>query len=111
MVEWGSIGFLLGAIVCIVFFGMGVCCGTNRNSKVCNKKQPDTDSDVRIYTYSRDRDRNCDRHNMERFSREEIARVLVMLLSDYKNSLSPHEKDVLRYIKEKAVESQESEEV
>ena len=38
--EWGCIGFLLGAVVCLVFFGMGVCYGG------CDSKQPDDDSDA-----------------------------------------------------------------
>ena len=70
MIE-GSIGFLLGAIVCLIFFGTGVCIGNDRS----DKGQPLPDSDVRIYVYSRDRNRSGDKR-VHKFSDEEMIFVL-----------------------------------
>ena len=70
MVE-GSIGFLLGAIVCLIFFGTGVCVGDNRS----DKEQHDPDSDVRIYIYNRDRSRGSDKR-VRKYSNEEMIFVL-----------------------------------
>lgn len=73
--EMGCIGFLLGAIACLVFVGLGVCIG-DRSGKGRDNGQSVSDNDVRIYVYSRDRNRNRNRHRMERFSKQEMIFVL-----------------------------------
>ena len=55
--EMGCIGFLLGALVCLVFTGIGVCFGR------IDKKQPDSDSDVNIYVPMRHRNRGGNKNN------------------------------------------------
>ena len=55
--EMGCIGFLLGALVCLVFTGIGVCFGR------IDKKQPDSDSDVNIYVPMRHRNRGSNKNN------------------------------------------------
>ena len=55
--EMGCIGFLLGALVCLVFTGIGVCFGR------IDKKQPDSDSDVNVYIPMRHRDRGGNKNN------------------------------------------------
>lgn len=69
--EMGCIGFLLGAVACLVFVGLGVCIGDNRS----DKGQPDPDSDVRIYIYNRDRSRGSDKR-VRKYSNEEMIFVL-----------------------------------
>ena len=49
--EMGCIGFLLGALVCLVFTGIGVCFGRS------DKEQHDSDSDINIYVPMRHRNR------------------------------------------------------
>lgn len=41
--EWGCMGFLLGALTAIVFVGIGVCFGRN------DKRALDDDTDVRVH--------------------------------------------------------------
>lgn len=55
--EMGCIGFLLGALVCLVFTGIGVCFGR------IDKKQPDSDSDVNVYIPMRHRNRGGNKNN------------------------------------------------
>ena len=55
--EMGCIGFLLGALVCLVFTGIGVCFGR------IDKKQPDSDSDVNVYIPMRHRNRSGNKNN------------------------------------------------
>ena len=74
MVEWGCIGFLLGAIVCLVFFGTGVCVG-DRSDKGRDNGQSIPDSDVRIYVYNRDRNRGGNKR-VYKYSDEEMIFVL-----------------------------------
>ena len=50
--EMGCIGFLLGALVCLVFTGIGVCFGRS------DKEQHDSDSDINIYVPMRHRNRS-----------------------------------------------------
>ena len=69
--EWGCIGFLLGAIVCLVFVGVGVCISDRDN-----KGQPCDDSDVRIYVLSRHRDRSRNQRIYKQHSKEEMSFVL-----------------------------------
>ena len=45
--EWGCIGFLLGAIVCLIFFGMGVWYG--------GQEEQDDVPDIKIYVPSRNK--------------------------------------------------------
>ena len=67
--EMGCIGFLLGALVCLVFTGIGVCFGRS------DKEQSVSDSDVRIYVYSRDRNRGGNKR-VHQFSNQEMIFVL-----------------------------------
>ena len=55
--EMGCIGFLLGALVCLVFTGIGVCFGRN------DKEQHDSDSDINIYVPMRHRNRGGNKNN------------------------------------------------
>lgn len=57
MIEWGCIGFLLGALVCLVFTGIGVCFGRS------DKEQHDPDSDVNVYIPVRHRNRSGNKNN------------------------------------------------
>ena len=67
--EMGCIGFLLGALVCLVFTGIGVCFGR------IDKKQPDSDSDVNIYVPMRHRNRGGNKR-VHQFSNQEMIFVL-----------------------------------
>jgi len=96
MVEWGCIGFLLGAIVCIVFFGMGVCCGR------CNNEQSDDDSDVQLYVLNRYRTRSRD--NRHDIPKQEIVDVLYML----RIAASSREKRVIDYLIDKEEEHEQN---
>lgn len=64
--EWGCMGFLLGAIVSLVFCGIGVCFGRN------DKEQHESSDDIRIYIPDRDRSRS----SVVRYSAEEMTFVL-----------------------------------
>lgn len=55
--EMGCIGFLLGALVCLVFTGIGVCFGRS------DKEQHDSDSDINIYVPMRHRNRGGNKNN------------------------------------------------
>ena len=78
--EWGCIGFLIGAIVCLVFFGMGVCYGGS------DPEQSDDDSDVRIYVLNRHRDRSRNQRDNPPDSKEitdiRISSALVVVCPD-----------------------------
>ena len=67
--EMGCIGFLLGALVCLVFTGIGVCFGRN------DKEQHDFDSDINIYIPMRHRNRG-DNKNINPPTFEEKIMVL-----------------------------------
>ena len=88
--EWGCIGFLLGAIVCLIFFGMGVCYGG------CDNEQSDDDSDVRIYVLNRHRDRSRNQRD-DPPDAQEITDVLYML----RIAASHREKRVIDYLIDK----------
>ena len=88
--EWGCIGFLLGAVVCLVFFGMGVCYGG------CDSKQPDDDSDVQLYVLNRYRDRSRNQRDDPPDS-QEITDVLYMM----RIAASSREKRVIDYLIDK----------
>ena len=88
--EWGCIGFLIGAIVCLVFFGMGVCYGG------CDTEQSDDDSDVRIYVLNRHRDRSRNQRDNPPDTKE-ITDVLYML----RIAASNREKRVIDYLIDK----------
>ena len=88
--EWGCIGFLIGAIVCLVFFGMGVCYGGS------DPEQSDDDSDVRIYVLNRHRDRSRNQRDNPPDSKE-ITDVLYML----RIVASQREKRVIDYLIDK----------
>ena len=90
MIEWGCIGFLAGAIVCLVFFGMGVCYGGS------DPEQSDDDSDVHLYVFSRHRDRSRDQRDNPPDA-EEIIDVLYTL----RIAASHREKRVLDYLIDK----------
>ena len=64
--ELVSIGFLLGALMAIIFVGIGVCFGRN------DKEQLAAPDDVRIYIPDRDRSRR----SVVRYSAEEMTFVL-----------------------------------
>ena len=66
MGEWVSIGFMLGTLVCIIFFSAGVIIG--------DKREHSDDSDVRIYVPNGNRDRS--RNNRPDISDEELAAML-----------------------------------
>ena len=86
MIE-GSIGFLLGAVVCLVFFGTGVCFGRS------DKEQHDPDSDVNIYIPLRYRDRGSSKRDSPPDARE-ITDVLYIL----RIGASSREKRVIDYL-------------
>ena len=85
--EMGCIGFLLGALVCLVFTGIGVCFGRS------DKEQHDPDSDVNVYIPVRDRDRGSYKRDNE-FSPEEVKGVLYAM----RMGASAYERDVLDYV-------------
>lgn len=88
--EMGCIGFLLGALVCLVFTGIGVCFGRS------NKEQPDPDSDMRLYVFNRYRNRGGDKRDRKPTS-QEIEDVLFIL----RLGASDHEKWVIDYLIDK----------
>lgn len=88
--EMASIGFLLGAVVAVIFVGIGVMFGDVRN----NKAGCDADSDMRVYVPCRNRSRRRDHRRI--VSHGEKAVILTVLLHTYKNTLTTHEKDVIQ---------------
>ena len=90
MIE-GSIGFLLGAVVAIVFFGMGVVVGDSdyRN----HKRQSNDDRDMRIYVPHRIRDRRGNNGCNKQVESEEVKDRLQNL----RLSLSEQEKKDVDY--------------
>ena len=94
--EWGCIGFLLGAIVCIVFFGMGVWYGGS------DTEQSDDDSDVQLYVFSRHRDRGSNQRDNPPDVKE-ITDVLYML----RIAASNREKRVIDYLIDKEGSNEE----
>ena len=72
--EMGCIGFLLGAVACLAFVGLGVCIG-DRSGKGRDNGQSIPDSDVRIYVYNRDRNRGGNKR-VCKYSDEEMIFVL-----------------------------------
>lgn len=69
MFEWGCIGFMLGTLVCMIFFGAGVVIG--------DKRTHDGDSDDIVYHFSPDREcGGMDRHDP---TPEEIETVLYVM--------------------------------
>ena len=87
--EMGCIGFLLGALVCLVFTGIGVCFGR------IDKKQPDSDSDVNIYVPMRHRNRGGNKNNNPPTFEEKI-----MVLNTLRVGSSVFEQRVIDSIQE-----------
>jgi len=96
MFEWGSIGFMLGTLVCIIFFGAGVVIGDKRN----DTGELRNDSDNRVCGSSSDRvDRSVDGNPTP----EEIELVLYVL----RLGSSDRERRVLDYLIDKECENAE----
>ena len=85
--EMGCIGFLIGALVCLVFTGIGVCFGRS------DKEQHDPDSDVTVYIPLRYRDRGSNKRDIPPDARE-ITDVLYIL----RIGASSREKRVIDYL-------------
>lgn len=93
--EMGCIGFLLGALVAIVFVGIGVCFGRLDKGKLSG----DSNSDV--HNPSDDREyRSVDRHTTE-----EMIQVLEVL----RLGACRHERQILNEIIEMLEEREEKE--
>ena len=93
--DIGSICLCLtvGALICFACIGLGVCIGVRHD-----KGQSVSDSDVRIYVYSRDRNRGSDKRDNP--SRQEIEDVLYTL----RIGASNREKWVIDYLIDKEAE-------
>lgn len=89
--EIGSIAICLtlGALICLVFTGIGVCFGRS------SKEQHDSDSDVIVYIPMRYRNRGRDKRDSKP-SPEEIDEVLEY----FRIGASDREKRVIDYLKE-----------
>ena len=87
--EVGCIGFLLGALVCLVFTGIGVCFGRN------DKEQHDSDSDINIYVPMRHRNRGGNKNNNPPTFEEKI-----MVLNTLRVGTSVFEQRVIDSIQE-----------
>ena len=84
--ETGCIGFLLGALVAIVFCGIGVCFGR------LDKSESADDRDIRIYSPSSDRQhRSVDRYT---HTAEEMIQVLQMM----RFGVCRYERDILNEV-------------
>lgn len=86
--EMGCIGFLLGALVCLVFTGIGVCIGR------IDKKQPDSDSDVNVYIPMQHRNRSGNKSNPPTFEEK------MMVLNTLRVGTSGFEQKVIDCIQE-----------
>lgn len=93
MMDIGSVTLCvtIGTLICLIFFGMGVCIGNARD----HKKQFDADNDVRIYVFSRYRDRSGDQRGGKP-SYEEMT----LVLQNVKRSTTGHEREVMDAIEE-----------
>ena len=92
--EMGCIGFLLGAVACLVFVGLGVCIG-DRSGKGRDNGQSIPDSDVRIYVYNRDRNRGGNKNNNPPTFEEKM-----MVLNTLRVGISGFEQKVIDCIQE-----------
>ena len=92
--EMGCIGFLIGAIVCLVFVGIGVCFGRNDKGNIDGKLCDD--SDMRLYVFNRHRDRGSNQRDNPPDTKE-ITDVLYML----RIAASQREKRVIDYLIDK----------
>lgn len=94
--EIGSITICitLGALICLVFTGIGVCFGRS------SKEQHDPDSDVTVYIPLRYRNRSGDKRDNP--SRQEIEDVLYTL----RIGASNREKWVIDYLIDKEGENE-----
>ena len=90
--EIGSITICitLGALICLVFTGIGVCFGRS------SKEQHDPDSDVTVYIPLRHRDRSRDQRDNPPDA-QEITDVLYMM----RIAASSREKRVIDYLIDK----------
>jgi len=73
MFEWVCIGVLLGAVICLVFVGIGICFG--RVDKGTDKRELCDDSDMRIYIPVGRRG-GCGYNGSDLPTRQEIETVL-----------------------------------
>ena len=87
--EMGCIGFLLGALVCLVFTGIGVCFGRN------DKESHDRDSDVNVYIPMRNRNRSGNKRGCPPTFEEKI-----MVLNTLRVGSSTFEQKVIDSIQE-----------
>lgn len=87
--EMGCIGFLLGALVCLVFTGIGVCFGRS------NKEQHGSDSDINIYVPMRHRNRGSSKNNNPPTCEEKI-----MVLNTLRVGSSAFEQRIIDSIQE-----------
>ena len=92
--EMGCIGFLIGALVCVIMIGIGVCFG--RCDKRHNTTEYGFDSDIRIYVPLRYRDRGRD-NGQDIPDKREIENVLYTL----RIGASTREKKVIDYLIDK----------
>ena len=85
MAEWGSIGFMVGVLVCIIFFSAGVIIGDKRH--YCD------DSDMRIYVPNGSGSGGSNNRCSEP-SPEDIETVLYLL----RLGASDHERQIIDYL-------------
>ena len=93
--EMGCIGFLLGALMAIIFVGIGVCFG--RTDEGHNTTEHGLDNDITIYVPMRYRNRGGD-NRQDKFNEDEIVTVLRVLRMDYRATLTDHEKDIIEFL-------------
>ena len=86
-----SIGFILGALMAIMFVGIGVV--LDRFGKDDPKGQCELDNDIRVYVPCRNRNRGGDNTGVERLDAEEVINGLASL----RMALSAQEKEYLDY--------------
>lgn len=89
--EWGCMGFLLGALTAIVFVGIGVCIGRN------DKGESNGDTDNRVCVHCGDWNRSSDHGQPQQMDPEEVTAVLYLL----RIGASSREKQVIDYLIDK----------
>lgn len=95
-----TICMTIGTLICLIFFGMGVCIGNGRS----NKGQPVSDSDVRLYIYSRYRNRGSDKRVRKPNYEEKL-----IVLETIEVGCTEYERTVLRAIHKDIEELQRGE--
>ena len=81
----------IGTLICLIFFGMGVCIGNARD----HKKQFDADNDVRIYVFSRYRDRSGNQRGNKPTNEE-----MMLVLQNVKRVTRGREREIMDAIED-----------